>query len=95
MRAVIKTTKWVEFMYNHLSYGFIEDNVPGKKEKMFVRPVKDNEDDPLSLFLIVTMDKELHLVTPMGESPFMETHKKEFEDLLDEGFIEFQKGQFD
>ena len=30
-----------------------------------------------------------------GESPFMEAHKDKYQDLIDDGFIEYVKGRFD
>ena len=93
MRAFIKIDRWLEFVFSHMEYGFMTDENPLTKKDMYVRPVDMKK--PMSLFLIVTMDRELHLVTPMGESPFMETQEEHFKDLIDKGYVEYEKGEFD
>lgn len=47
------------------------------------------------LILAINKRYRLMLVTPMGESPFMESQKQFFQDLLDLDYIEFRKNQFD
>ena len=93
MRAFIKQDRWVNFLATSMSYGFSSDTKPHSNESMLVRPVDNKEFLPI--FLIITMDKELHLITPMGESPFMETQEHTFKDLVDDGLIEYVKGEFD
>ena len=87
MRAIIKRSKWVEFMNTYQVYGFTMDILPSKyrgSKTIYVRPVEMNgSPSPMIMtYLIISMDGELHLVTPMGESPYMESHKDKFEDLL-------------
>lgn len=95
MRALIKTSKWVNFIYEHMAYGFMTDTNPKTKETMYVRNVGRDDNDPIPVYLIITMDRELHLVTPMGESPFMESQQAHYKDLLDDDMIEYVKGAFD
>lgn len=100
MRAIINRNKWVEFMNTYQVYGFTMDILPKEyrgSKTIYVRPVDtDGSPSPMIMtYLIVSMDGELHLVTPMGESPFMESHKDKFEDLIDNGLIDFVKGEYD
>lgn len=98
MRAIIKRNKWIEFMNTYQAYGFTMDTLPKKwngSKTIYARPVNP-KNDPICLeYLLITMDGELHLVTPMGESPFMESHKDKFEDLITMDLIDFVKGDYD
>lgn len=89
MRAFIKNTSWNKFLTNSLSFGFLSDYNKKRGETIFVKPID------FDLFLIITLDREIHLVTQMGESPFMESHESEFQDLVNEGMVEYVKGEFD
>ena len=95
MRAFIKMNRWLEFIETHMHYSFMNDINPKTKQSMYVRIVSPDSKDPVPVFLIVTMDREIHLVTPMGESPFMESQEHTFKDLLDDDFVEYVKGEFD
>ena len=94
MRAFIKMDKWASFMINHTLYGFLTD-VRANEKSVYVRNIGHDANEPLPIYLVITMDRELHLVTPMGESPFMESHEADFSDLIDDDLIEYVKGEFD
>ena len=98
MRAIINRNKWIEFMKTYQVYGFTMDTLPKKQngsKTIYVRPVINDGSVATMTYLIVTMDGELHLITPMGESPYMESHKDKFEDLIRMDFIDFVKGDYD
>ena len=100
MRAIINRNKWVEFMNTYQVYGFTMDTLPSKyrgSKTIYARPVGiDASFSPITMiYLVVSMDGELHLFTPIGESPFMESHKEKFMDLIDNGLIDFVKGEYD
>lgn len=84
-------------MSNHIVYGFLTEELPipyNGSKSMYVRPASKG-DEPIALYLCITMDAELHLVSPMGESPFMETHKDVFMDLINLDMVEFVEGDYD
>lgn len=86
MKAFIKKDKWEEFKKDYVFYSFTLAPNPN----YYIKKVSD------SLILMISRKtKELHLITPMGESPFMEAHKDKYKDLLKKEFIEFKKGKFD
>lgn len=100
MRAFIKEGVWLNFLSTYPSYGFLSTKVPkGTKvyEKYgavsYSRPYDTDPD--CMVYLVVTLDRELHVITPMGESPFMESHEKAFKDMLDADMIEYKKGKYD
>ena len=100
MRAIIKRSKWVEFINTYQVYGFTMDILPKEyrgSKTIYVRPVEMNgSPSPMIMtYLIVSMDGEIHLVTPMGESPYMESHKDKFEDLIAMDFVDFVKVEYD
>lgn len=98
MRAIIKRSKWVEFINTYQVYGFTMDMLPSDykgSKTIYVRPVNPKDYSISMMYLIVSMDGELHLTTPMGESPFMESHKDKFEDLIAMDFVDFVKGEYD
>lgn len=97
MRAFIKQDKWVNFLATSMHYGFSSDENPKTKQSILVRIVNGPNDFKgfCDVFLVITMDRELHIVTPLGESPFMETHEAHFKDLIDDDLIEYVKGEFD
>ena len=41
------------------------------------------------------VSRELKLITPMGESPFMEVQNQFYQDLINDDFIEYKSGKFD
>lgn len=88
MRAFIKEDKWAEFKALSNKYGFYID---AHKPNKYLTKVIDED----MLLLVQKKTRELHLVTPMGESPFMEVHTDFYKDLYKEGFIEFIEGKFD
>ena len=93
MRAFIREECKYEFSANSMAYGFFNDLLP-TGERVWVR--NPRPDDPKNhTMLVITSDMEIHLVTPMGESPFMEAHKDCFKDLISEGLVEFKEGDFD
>lgn len=100
MRAFIKEGSWLNFVTAYPSYGFLSTKIPKDTELYkrygvisYSRPY-DNEPDCM-VYLVVTMDRELHVITPMGESPFMESHEEAFKDLVDANMIEYKKGKYD
>lgn len=93
MRAFIKEDKWVNFVATAIGRGFFPDTLPNG-ERMYVRN-PDGSDSIGFTMLLITMDRELHLATPVGESPFMEAHKETFSDLIADDFIEYVEGDFD
>ena len=98
MRAFIKEGVWLNFLSTYPSYGFLSTKVP-KGSKVYekygaVSYSRPYDTDPnCMVYLVVTLDRELHVITPMGESPFLETHEKAFKDLAD--MIEYKKGKYD
>ena len=45
--------------------------------------------------VVMKRTREVKLLTPMGGSPFMEAHKDKYQDLFDDGFVEYEKGRWD
>lgn len=88
MRAFIKEDKWKEFKELINKYGFYIDT---KKPTKYYTKMIDSD----MLLLVAKKTRELHLITPMGESPFMEVHIQFYKDLFDEDYIEFMEGRFD
>lgn len=88
MRAFIKEDKWDKFKELANKYGFYIDN---KKPKQFLTKVIDND---LEL-KVQKKTREMHLLTPMGGSPFMEIHIPFYRDLYDDDFVEFIESKFD
>lgn len=93
MRAFIKEGNWYEFVSSAMGNGFFHDVLP-TGEHAWVRNPRP-EDPRNHTMLVITEDKEIHLVTPMGGSPFMETHEDCFKDLINKGWVEYRKGDFD
>ena len=86
MRAFIRQDKWEEFKKDYVFYGFSLAPNPNYYVKSIAR----------NLLLVVSRrKKELRLITPLGETPFMEAHKEKYTDLIENNFIEFKKGKFD
>lgn len=101
MRAFIKEGAWLNFVTAYTSYGFLMTKIPEGSNVYkrygavsYSRPYEPN-DPTCFVYLVVTLDRELHILTPMGESPFMEAHEKAFKDMLDADMIEYVKGDFD
>ena len=46
------------------------------------------------LFIFVNRLRRVSLITPFGESPFMESWKEAYKDLLDDGYIELEENKF-
>lgn len=88
MRAFIKEDKWDKFKELSNRYGFYLDL---KKPKQYLTKVIDED----MILLVQKKTRELHLITPMGESPFMEVHTQFYRDLFDDGFIEYVESRFD
>ena len=101
MRAFIKEGCWLNFITAYPSYGFLSTKIPEgtnmyKKYGAISYSRPYDPTDPLGfLYLVVTLDRELHVLTPMGESPFMETHEQAFKDFVDANMIEYVKGEYD
>lgn len=99
MRAFIKEGCWLQFVTSYPSLGFLSTKLPEGNVKnkygaiTYSRPY-DNEPDCM-VYLVVTMDRELHIITPMGESPFMEAHERAFKDLLEGDMVEYVEGEYD
>ena len=100
MRAFIKEGCWINFLSTYPSYGFLSTKIPEGSESYkkygaisYSRPY-DNEPDCM-VYLVVTLDRELHVITPMGESPFLESHKEAYLDLFCADMIEYVKGEYD
>ena len=101
MRAFIKEGSWLNFVTAYTSYGFLMSKIPEGTDVYkhygavsYSRPYEPN-DPTCFVYLVVTLDRELHIITPMGESPFMETHEKAFKDMLDADMIEYKEGKYD
>lgn len=88
MRAFIKENKWDEFKELCSKYGF---SVSLRKPKQYFQ----KEVDVDIMLLVNKKTRELHLITPMGESPFMEVHIDTYKDIYDLGYIEYIEGRFD
>lgn len=88
MRAFVKQELWDQFKNTSNKYGFYID---AKKPKLYLTKVIDED----LILLVQKKTRELHLITPMGESPFMEVHTQFYKDLFDDGFIEFIESRFD
>lgn len=88
MRAFVKQELWDRFKEISNKYGFYLDV---KKPKLYLTKVIDED----LILLVQKKTRELHLITPMGESPFMEVHTQFYKDLFDDGFIEFVESRFD
>ena len=87
MNAYIKKDKWERFKHAYgVQFGFYTT----LDKKNYVKPL--NED---VMLVVNKRTRKLDLVTPMGVSPFMEVHKQFYEDLINEGFIEYKQGKFD
>ena len=89
MKAYIKKDKWNEFKDNYSKYNFI----PSAKDGYgFVKVLYNGN----ILICITARTRRIRLITGLGgESPFMEAHKDKYQDLIDDGFIEYVKGRFD
>ena len=87
MSAFIKENKWELFKATYQDYDFI---LAHKPNKFFTKVIDDD-----MIILVQKKTRELYLVTPMGQSPFMEVHTQFYQDLVDKGFIEFMEGRFD
>lgn len=87
MKAYIRKDKWNDFKENYLDYWFLPpiDDIP-----FYVKTIEKN------LKLIINKKtRELKLITPMGESPFMETQNQFYQDLINDDFIQYKSGKFD
>lgn len=85
MKAYIKKNKWDTFLKNRIKYGYIEEN-----DDFFAKRIEK--------FLLVCVHKkkrEVILVTRIGIAAFTETHKTEYQELIDDDLIEFVKSEFD
>ena len=81
MKAFIKKEKWEEFKKDYVKYGFSFAVFP---DKFYTKVI-----------LISRKTREIKLITPYGESPFMEVQGNYFEDLITNNFVEYKKGIFD
>lgn len=88
MKAFIKEDRWKEFKELCSKYKFTISLV--KPKQYFEKEI----DIDLKL-LVNKKTRELKLITPMGESPFMEVHKQFYQDLYNDGYIEYIEGRFD
>lgn len=100
MRAFIKESCWLNFVSTYTGYGFLSTKIPEGSPAYkkygalsYCRPY-DNEPDCM-VYLVVTLDRELHVITPTGESPFLESHKEAYLDLFRADMIEYKKGKYD
>lgn len=87
MRAFIKKEKWEEFKKDYVEYGFSLAAFP---DKFYTKPIARF----LAIF-ISRKTREIKLITPYGESPFMEVQERYYEDLITNNFVEYKKGKFD
>ena len=87
MRAFIKEDMWDKFKELSNKYKFF---LGYKPNKFFSKLIEED-----MMLIVNKKTRELHLITPMGESPYMEVHTNMYQDLLDDGYIEFQEGRFD
>lgn len=87
MKAFIKKDKWQRFKHAYnIYFGFYTT----LNAKYYVKPLDEN-----CSLVINKKTRQLDLVTPMGESPFMEVHKQFYNDLIEADFIEYKQGKFD
>ena len=101
MRAFIKEGCWMNFVTAYPSYGFLMTKIPEGSNVYkrygavsYSRPYTPN--DPFCMvYLVISLDKELHIITPNGESPFLEAHEQAFADLIEADMIEYKKGKYD
>lgn len=88
MKAYIKKERFEEFKKDYVNYGF---TLAVNPEKGYVKTI-----DSSGLWVIVMRrTREVKLLTTMGGSPFMESHKDKYQDLFDAEFIEYKKGRYD
>lgn len=87
MKAFIKKEKCEEFKKDYVKYGFSFAVFP---DKFYTKPI-----DRFLVILISRKTREIKLITPYGESPFMEVQGNYFEDLITNNFVEYKKGIFD
>lgn len=87
MKAFIKAERWDQFKETCNRFGFYLEIKPNK---YFTKRIDDD-----IILLVQKKTREIHLLTPMGESPFMEVHTNLYKDLCDEGYVEFVEGRFD
>lgn len=90
MRAFIRKEKWEDFIENWLDYGYLP-SIDGRLKN----PSVYKKIDTLLYVIVDTITKEIHLVTPLGSSPFMEVQTKYFQELVAADLVEFVKGKFD
>ena len=100
MRAFIKESSWLNFISIYPSYGFLSTKIPegSKSYKKYgaISYSRPYDTDPnCMVYLVITLDRELHVITPMGESPFLESHERAFKDLVDADMIEYKNGKYD
>ena len=79
--------KWEEFKKDYVKYGFSFAVFP---DEFYTKPI-----DRFLVILISRKTREIKLITPYGESPFMEVQGNYFEDLITNNFVEYKKGIFD
>lgn len=87
MRAYIKKSKWNMFKEHCVSrYGFTQMEKP-----MFLYTKRIDK----IMLLIIPITRELILTTPMGISPFMESHKNLYKELIMDDMVFYKEGKFD
>lgn len=87
MKAFIKQEKWEEFKRDYVKYGFSLAAFPNK---FYTKSITR-----FLAIIISRRTREIKLITPYGESPFMEVQENYYLDLVANSFIEYKKGKFD
>lgn len=87
MKAFVKEDLWDQFKGISNKYGFYLEYKPNR---YFTKRIDDD-----ILLIINKKTREMQLITPAGGSPFMEVHTQFYQDLFDDGYIEFVEGRFD
>lgn len=85
MKAYIKEEKWEIFLKNRKKYGYIEEN-----RDFFAKRI-----DAYMLVCVHKRKREIILVTRMGIAAFIETHKNEYQELINDDLVEFKKSKLD
>lgn len=81
MKAYIKKEKWTDFKSNRKKYGFSEEN----------KTVYAKRIDKYIILIVNKRTKELKLFTMMGSAAFIDAHKENYQDLINDDFIRFEK----
>lgn len=85
MKAYIRKEKWDEFKRDRKQYGFLEEN-----KTVYIKRI-----DKYMILIVNKRTKEMKLFTMMGSAAFIDSHKEEYQDLINNQFIRFEKTWLD